>query len=181
MADTKISAMTAATSVLNADEVPIVHAGVNFRTSRALLLVAGAAENIELLGSAGQAVHVAGFGLNGLLNIGVGGVVELSGVFVGLQAGPGGATNISLLSNGDIDIVTAPTRLIQIGDSGGLNLINIQTGGAPPFQIISTQSVFVTYVAANPLNWVGGSPTDFAAAIDRIATAVAGLLAGPIP
>lgn len=37
------------------------------------------------------------------------------------------------------------------------------------------------YAAGTPANWAGAAPTNYAAAIDRLAAAVAGLLGGPIP
>lgn len=37
------------------------------------------------------------------------------------------------------------------------------------------------YAAGAPADWSGAAPTNYAAAIDRLAAAVAGLLGGPIP
>lgn len=53
MADLKISDMTAASEVANADVVPVVQAGANVKASRALLLTAASGEAIALSGAGG--------------------------------------------------------------------------------------------------------------------------------
>lgn len=56
MADTKISAMSVAPDVGNADVVPIVSAGANEKATRAQLLTAKTGEDISLVGAATQSV-----------------------------------------------------------------------------------------------------------------------------
>lgn len=58
MADTKISAMTSATTVANADVVPIVQGGANKKATKAKLLTADSGEAITLAGNASAVVTI---------------------------------------------------------------------------------------------------------------------------
>ena len=69
MADTKISAMTAATDCDNADVLPIVQAGVNNKITRAILLTAKTAQAICLQGGLTGKVQMRGQGGTALIEI----------------------------------------------------------------------------------------------------------------
>lgn len=58
MASEKISEMTAASSVANADEVPILQGGVNKRATRAFLLTGADGEEIVLKAGDGEKVRI---------------------------------------------------------------------------------------------------------------------------
>ncbi len=170
MADTKISAMTVATAVINADLIPIVSAGANFSATKQLLLSGTPTEEIALQ---------PGVGGNACFGI------------------PGSLTNIILDDAlGQMDMITdnalnitAGTTLTLIGTTGGVVCVANYTPAAGPFigvpgtvqGNLDTIWAALVYSAAGPLNWNMSPPITYFAAIDRLAAAVAGLLGTAIP
>lgn len=156
MANEKISQMTAAAAVTDADLVPIVQAGSNMAATRAQLLT----------GSNNAVIYL----------------VAASGQFVGIKAG---AYLIQVRDDGSINLEGQGASL-QIDGSGNVLLrgqaltLNAQTGLMSLGQNIGG-SVQVQYTPASLSDWATTSPPDLATAIDRIAAAVVGLLGSPIP
>lgn len=109
MADEKISAMTSATSVANADVAPIVQGGANFKATRALFLTAGAGEDIILRSASGQGAAL--LSDDGLYTVSV---VDGSLAFVG---GP----KVVIENNGS-------GTIFQLFTDGTGTLISCQTG-----------------------------------------------------
>lgn len=62
MADTKLSALTAATSVANADLLYIAQSGSSLKATRALVLTAAAGESISLVGNSSSSISIASDG-----------------------------------------------------------------------------------------------------------------------
>lgn len=155
MANEKISAMPAATEVVDTDLVPIVQAGINKKATRQMLLTGSNNAPILLRGSSGQ--------------------------FAGIQAG---IFSIQIRDDGFLSI-TFPGGTIQSDSAGNLILHGstvaiLSISGAVTIGQDIGGSVSVMYNPSDLGNWQA-TPPDQAAAINRIAAVVAALLGGPIP
>jgi len=82
-------------------------------------------------------------------------------------------------SNGIIIGYVTPIP-VKVMTTGGTFAFEVDTSGNTFLRTGNGASVSVGYTVAAAGNW-SGSPTDLATAVDRLAAAVAGLLAGPIP
>jgi len=169
MADEKISAMPPAGDMLLADIMPIVSAGVNDHITRANFLKAHAGEQVAWVSGAQGVVGFTSTGIAALIGaagagceivsvLGSGIIIDPAGV-IGISCP--GAAHITLVGpTGGASVTISPSGLIL---NGGAGTINMQ------------------YAVGTPGDWAGGGATDVWAALDRIASAVAGLLGGPIP
>ena len=83
-------------------------------------------------------------------------------LFIQLKIRRGLKVNLPTLAEGELGFCT-DTKEVFIGTSSG----NVRLDE--------------TYTAATPGNWSGTPPTTLGTAIDRLSTAVEGLLGGPIP
>lgn len=156
MPDEKISQMSAASEVFDADSVPIIQSGSNKKATRALLLTGSNNAPIYLVASSGQFVGLkAG---NYSIYVRDDGFIALEGQGTSLQID--GSGNVTL--RGASLTLTTTTGLISLGQG---------IGG----------SVNVGYTPSDLSIWLTTSPPDLATAVNRLAAAVAGLLGGGIP
>lgn len=169
MPSESIITMTPATSVANADLLPISQGGANLSATRAQMLRSTPGEDIEII-SANAFVSVEDSG-SILVSFGSGQQVEVRS----------SSTLAILLHVGQTFCqMTAPTAgFVALSSFGGQVEVNavghvicIDNSGA---------SVFSTYISPSPSIWAGSAPSDMASAINRIAAAVRGLLGIPIP
>lgn len=79
MADTKISAMSLATEAKNADVLPIVSAGANFRVAKDIFFTGAAGEDTWLHAASGQVVGMDQPGAGGTININGAGTISILG------------------------------------------------------------------------------------------------------
>jgi len=168
MPDKKISQMTAAVEVANADILPIVKgmSPPNYYASKALLLQNAAGEDIYLgAGGSFNSFWVDPNG-NGAFNTTPGTTFQL-----------GNSAGDEFIWDDAVGLTIAVITQISFSTLDG-QLFQMATGN--PMLVQSPFGVVVTYVAGNPLNW-SGDPLDMNTAIDRLAAAVAGLLGVPIP
>jgi len=183
MADTKISAMLACMDVKNADILPIVQAGANFKATRTQLLTAGIGEAIFVTAN-GMAAAVLCSPTNQ-------NEVQVSDAFGVLIHGDLGVVMRDALTTWNITITAA--GMITISSSGGANTMFV-SGGPLASMTMNDATQIVTFVCVNGMicpfviqapgaigNWAIGVPADYNLAINRLAAAVAGLLGGPIP
>lgn len=81
----------------------------------------------------------------------------------------------------------ASSCYLRIDDAGGLaeilgaSGVNVISAAGVVIATGDGTSVQVLYAPVSPSNWASTAPNDMADAIDRLASAVAGLLLGPIP
>lgn len=157
MANEKISAMTTASQVANADIVPIVQGAANKKATRTVLLTGAAGEDIVIQGSTGQSVKL--LSADGQTEVWIrdDGFIYLRNLNTFLQ----------ILGNGDTDF-----------DSGGR--LNLHANGTMAISC-NSGNPNVLYNPGNPTDWSGSPPTDVATALDRIASALVTVLGGPIP
>jgi hypothetical protein len=179
MADTKISAMTSAATVLNADQIPIVTGGVNKRASKSAILSAAPGEPITIQGVAGQDSSLRNAGGTAVIYVtsaAVANVLGANGFFIGW---PGFAVGIGLDGLGAIHIVP------QFGAQVVIAYPAVSVGGT-----FDTSTGQIVFVASNGmtcpyLDGTGGAwafaPAHYNLAINRLAIALAGLLGGPVP
>jgi len=183
MSDTKISAMTPAASMLNADILPIVSAGANFSVSKTLLLTAAAGEAIFVSSAAaGSAVLTTATGqAQTQVNDAFGVLVQADAGYVLQQAGL--ATNLAVSNLGAVNWQSAggaATMTVQAGP--GSSMVMNDAAGTVVF--VCAAGMICPFVIQAPGaigNWAVGVPADYNLAINRLAAAVAGLLGGAIP
>jgi len=179
MADEKISAMVAATVVMAADDIPIVQALANKKSTRSLLLTGGTSESIYLTASVGfyaglQDVKTATFFFVG------------TGLINGFSSGgwlmQGGPTpfpgQIVILASGGVEVTPKPGFMFEVRDFSAPNTLQ-WTPFSGVFNLNSTVQPVITYITTTPGSWLG-APTSIAVAIDRIAAKLAAM-GGPIP
>jgi len=180
MADTKISAMTAATVVASGGEFPLVAGGANLRATRQLMLTAGAGEVIELLSATGQPAKLRAVSGNARVDVKDNGDIDIRGT-----------GTIGMFDNGityGIMVQAGGFVVVQSSGAGGSAFVG-KIGG--PSMLIDNFTAKVTFVATAGMvcpyidgtaaAWLTAPPADYNTAIDRIANAVAGLLVGQIP
>lgn len=182
MPDTKISAMPSAASVLNADLVPIVQAGINDKATKALLLTGGAGEDIIIVASSLKKAAMqnnAGSCFvwcndNGsVLTTGNQGA-QLADSFAGARFNITAANNMEMI---------CPTvgKTYTIGCSIRNKMVLDDTTLPGAFTLTCAGPVFIPYTPGAPLNWALPVPPDIWTALDRIAAAiVARTVGGPI-
>lgn len=179
MPNQKISALPNAAALGNADVLPCVSGAATKKVTRALVLTALAGENIVLQGVAGQlsmiqAAGIAsqfaaaangnstiGYSLNFQVNLGGFGVVMGADNVGNLQFNIGNAGGTAVIGR-------AGSTLVTIND------------GAQVITLFAALGVAISYVPANPGDWVV-PPTDLALAVDRIARVVSAGGTVPIP
>ncbi len=182
MADQKISDMTAATEVMNADEVPIVQAGMgNLKAVRGQLLTGASGEDISLTSSTGQQSQLTTDGADAGVNAVDGGNLEVFGDSVTV---------------GDLPFTIGFQRVgntvtIKTNSASGA-FIDIHNGGTSQlFMDMNTGFISWTGPAGMDFtidptltagNWAGGLPVNFTDFFERIAAKVKALNGGtPIP
>ena len=180
MADLKISAMTPATALMDADILPIIQGGANFSITKTLLLTGGVGEPQLLQAAAGQAVQMGG-------NDGFSQVI--------IDAGNSGGISVA----GDASITSFTSGTTISAEFSGLALIEVMNGAqfiardvanvtfilmdtfAAQVNITAANGVFITYVPSNPGNWPTGVPSVINAALDQLASAIFTLSGGTLP
>lgn len=182
MPDTKISALTAAAAVNNADVTVIVQAGVDLKATKALMLTGGAGEDVILKASTLKAAKVensATAPVGAYLQINENGTILLNSNSQDVQI-VGGSSIFHIAASQDMDMsnvnpgkkytIGCPTRTRVVCDD------NTQT-----FTIVCAGACLYPYIPGAPANWLLPAPTDVWAALDRIAAAiVARTVGGPI-
>ena len=164
----KISAMTAATAVLNADVLPIVSAGANFKVGRQLFLTDGAAAGIGMFGTGGAVIDIDTAG-SCQMSASAGETASMStaaGSSVAIVDGTGIALNTAA---GEVFGLTCQGASFQIDAAGGISL-----------QPLAGQNLFIGYTPITSGDWAG-DPTSVWEALDRIAAVVSVGGATPIP
>lgn len=142
MADTKISAMTAAAVVQDADLVPIVSAGANFAATRALMLTGGGGEDIVVQASTTQSSKL---------------------------LSEDGTATVEVTQLNEVNIASA-AKITLTADAGGGNLSIITMDPVTPsYRWDAAGPIFVQFQTATALLWNGAPPVDLATAIDRCA------------
>jgi len=168
MASKKISAMPSAASFEVVDYFPIVKALNNYKCTRDVFLTMTAGEYIQI-GNASASIYMDD---SPYLEVAVGGGGEMYFTRAGFQA-------FGVNTSGSITIAAPAGQQISIGSSGGS--VVTKSTGIVEVKSAGGNSSYVSYKFSSALVWAGSSPIDMADAITRIATAVAGLLGGPIP
>jgi hypothetical protein len=166
----KISAMTPATDCNNADVIPAVQAGANVKMTRDAFLTAVGVEFLTLTGAGGDSSIVLGVGGQLALAFGSAGGFGLSD-----------ETQTYIIAVNPVPFIIQADRLIQINNTTSGASIAIDAGGGD-ISIITGggQSVVISYTSLVPAAWAG-APADLANAVDRLASAVSGLLGTGIP
>ncbi len=176
MADERISAMPAATEVLQVDVVPIVQGGVNKKTSKQILLEAATGEEVAFRGlgvsfvgidNTGRAVALADAGKTATLQVPSGGQM-------GVDAAGGCFGTATIGQN--IYFTADGTNILLCYNDGSLQFGPFGT----PIFLVTPGSQKLVYSPGAPGNWTGGV-NDLFLAMDRVAAALTGLLLGPIP
>jgi len=118
----------------------------------------------------------------GIARTGAGTTVGYVAHILETGAGIGAGLGI-LLGGGEIHLKCLELNTntaYNVGVGGVLRLdANLITGG-----VVGAGPAYINtagFVTAAPANWAVSAPTDLNVALDRMATAVAGLLGGPIP
>jgi len=180
MADTKISDMAPALSVLDADLIPIVQAGVNLKATRQNLLTAAPGEQIRLVSQGINPARLQSADLGTYVEVRNGGPIDALSAAAARIRAVCGNTDFDMQASGVVLLLIGPGKTITLGDALGSALVLIDRN-LNKVSILSTNQPLITYVPGNPANWILPAPTDLATAIDRIAAAVvAGAPGGPI-
>jgi hypothetical protein len=181
MPDTKISAMTAAASILDADLVPIVQGGVNKKATKQQVLMGGAGEDIALQGSAGQAAKlVNAAGSSGVFVTAAGAVTDSFGTTYQLVGNVMG-TFLSISAAGQVTFSDAGMGQTMAWGVAGAAVLSI-SGPAQTASLIATNGVFINFVDNGAGNWATTPPNNWQTAIYRLAAQVQALSLGvPIP
>jgi hypothetical protein len=168
MANEKISAMTAATTVHNADLLPIVQSGANKKATRDLLLAAPAGENLLMQSNT---AYIEIFD-SGFIFIQVAATKNF-------RVQDNAHVYIEVDSSGQVTIKNGPAGgLLRISNNGAN--VDLDVSGNIVLTPQSGQTLQASYKPANAGDW-SGSPSDLAIAIDRIARVVSNSGATPIP
>lgn len=170
MPDLKISEMTSAPAVLNADIVPTVSGGNNLAATKAIFLTAAPGEAITIQGASGNSfVEIQSDGTTTIQTETFAEMIDRSGEnFLGVDA------------NGQIGGNFADGGAFRVGNTSvtfGINITDVLANSywlTPDNPRISFYDVF-------PLDWETSVPPDLYAAVLRMKKAVVGLLGGPIP
>ena len=188
MADEKISAMPAATSVGNADLLPIVQGGVNKRATKILFLTQSTGEPIGLVGPGVAIIRIDSAG--GLqLTAEAGQPVQILVGTSGLYLSPSG-DSVLQASLAHRLVLSSYSGLASVVATGTEDLIlSCLGGGTLEFNhnaaIVMNPNVGsvinIAYQDGTVGAWAVGPPSTIREAVDRLATAVAGLLGVPIP
>lgn len=163
----KISALPVLTPFTVTDVLCGLVGGADSQITRDTFLTAGPTDTMTIAG------------VTGIFQIDTTGKISLvcnAAASIEFDDGSGVAGNLT--SSGGW-LFFSPSNLFQVTGLAGAT-IQMQATGALLFVDTSGASAFVTYVPTVPGNWAF-NPADLAAAIDRLAAAVAGLLLGPIP
>lgn len=178
MADMKISAMTGASEVGNADDIPIVAGGANFKATRDQLLSAATGEHIFVTGVAGFTAGLQDSTTNNQINVsGSVGIMSCDTSIV--TGGPTRTTGIECDALDNINITLKDLATLFISDVGGNNFIIMDTNtGTLNIQMNTGMDGSITNLVAG--NWAG-TPGQLSDSFNRLAAAVAGLLGTPIP
>lgn len=185
MAGLPITAMVAATQVLNADVIPIVHAGANLKVTRPVYLAAVPAEpisltgngtnvtidntgNVEILMASTKAIKIWNGSAHEFVTFGPGGdclfEVSASKNFI-VKTANGNQFNIDNLGN--VVLIGAPGGAIQL--AVGANSITMVDGASIQLAVDPGQVCFVPYLDGTAGAWKVAPPADMNTAIDRIA------------
>jgi len=180
MPDQKISDLAAATSTANADLLPTVQGGVNKKATRAIVLTGAPGEDMTMTLAAGQRLIIGNPLGAAFIIVDDTGTINVQANATAALSGNGAASTIRIAGT-TIQLFGATGPFDHVWDvNAGFSKIAFKTG-TDQIQITSGIVIFVQYFAAVPGNWNIAPPPDYNTAIDRLAAAVAGLLAGPIP
>lgn len=126
-------------------------------------------------------LYITGTG-GGIVRFGAGSTVGYVGHCLEIGGGVGNGTGLNIIG-GELQLKMMTLNANQaytVGAGGTLrldaNYINGAVGGVGPAYVNTAG-----YVAGTPANWAGGGEPSLNVAIDRLAAAVSGLLATPIP
>jgi hypothetical protein len=179
MANEKISAMTLAPFVNNADTIPIVVSGANNKTTRAEILTAGTDGHIVLKGASGAQARMED-DLGGSVVVCDNPSVSILGETVILTGGFGGSSSFIMGVGGNVESVCDGSSEFYFHDPTFATEFKISafTG------IISATSV--NGFRCNPNNiatpfWATPAPIWLDDIINRLALAVSTMLGTPIP
>jgi len=171
MADTKISAFGAAPSFGNADILAGVVAGADAKVTKQQILDAKAGENIQISGAAGQLWSVVFASLQAYMQIYDNGAVNLHGIGTVQIGNLGGGANLNISSTGNVSLLAnGMGATASYGVGGGPSVVFNAMGGT----IVFTAGGGMTcpYLDGTGGAWTPAAPTNYNAAIDRLAVAI---------
>lgn len=179
MADQKISDMTAATSVGNADLVPIVQSGLNKKATREQLLTSDPMGGIVLVALGGGTFGGTTIGGETAFQGDASGFI-LTAPYFSYNWGPGYNSNYTGTSDGGWYLSFETDTTCQVFDNSARVLLSLDSL-LEKITITANLGVFVTYIASVPSDWATSPPADMNTAINRLASAVRILRGSPIP
>lgn len=184
MPDLKISQMSPAAVVFDADLLAIVQGGANFNCTRGQILVAGTGEDISL-SSANAAISVEDVGQVDVL-VKVGQPLNL-GDSGANQIAQDGSGNTSIIAATSIELRTSlPPAQVNLDNVNGIlfacagGTIQLTNTGQVVLQSVTVPTL-VSYPPIAPSFWAGSPPIWLNDAIDRIAAVVSAGGSVPIP
>jgi hypothetical protein len=191
----KWSVFPVAPNVLNADILATVQAGLNYQTTRPVMLSAVPGEAIQLVNGLNILGIDAGGNCGCVCNTPLLLYLQYDSTLVFDVQNPGGVTlnalpglplsincngtNIFIDSAGALTITMVAGQDLEILGSNAAALTMSAAGGTTLEDGLSG-TCQVSYVPSVPGNWAG-NPVGLADAVNRLAEAVAGLLGTPIP
>lgn len=170
----KISEMTHLSLVPNAAMLPFITAAAppNYYCTKIELLFAAGGEGVQFTATNGAAIGIDSSG-NPFCN-----VPALSTFRIDHPS----AAHIGIDVTGNVQIQGGGTAQVQIAyQPASQYVIGSATTLVAQLLCAGSQSVFITFAATTPGNWVNPAPTDMAAAINRLAACVFFLNGAPIP
>lgn len=181
MADTKISALVAATEVFAANETIIVQGGANRRAAKSLFLTGATGEDTVLTGSSGQFVGLVTDSTAGALFFNDGGQLTITCVDMTMTGGPTPAAILTMTNVGSWVMQYEDGEQILLTNAAGTKRIRLGTSGGAGSAWIDADGIAITYVPGTAGDWNGAAPTDLAIAVDRCATLLKALNGGVGP
>lgn len=169
MADTKISALTAASVMQANEETVIVQGGTDKRCAKSVILTGGAGENEILKASAGQDAAIENNGNTASVVAQSGGTVLASATvsinFVANNGGPTEQITIGVGAGITVNPDANSVLTLQCGVGGSIVLV----GSMNTLQIGGFTALTIQYIPAVAGDWNGLAPTDIFLAVDRCA------------
>jgi len=180
MADTKFSDFAAGTEVANADQLVGLQGGANVRVTKTMILTGATGENIAFKSAGGFAVSLLTDSALASFELDDSGTATLNADGGFIAQNVAGNWRLQGDSVGNVVLQCAAGKVISIREEGSTSEIQLD-GSSDMILLLAAGGVSASYVSAVPGDWDGGSPPTFENALDRLATAVAGLLGTPVP
>jgi len=181
MADEKISAMTAASQMANADVMPIVQGGANLKATKLQLLTGASGEDLTLTAHASQSIVLQGPASDPVFALPPSAPAHLhtnNGFFFGNAAESAG---LYYDGSSDMGFVT-PNGPWTISITGGTSISFVCDTNAGTIYAGASHGFNCDLSGLTSGNWATSPPPDLVTFINRIATKVKALNGGtPIP